>query len=261
MSYKQYYLTAKDIADKIRSGEFKQEQSAKRENNSPQVQRGMIRRRAEQQVEETSQPSQENFYNDLVAKYLVELSPAGQEVTRRETEPSWYNDKDYSGVQLSSKDVDLGSIAVGIREAADELGIDPVDLATVISYETGGTFNPTQQGPTTKWGTHRGLIQFGEPQAEEYGVDWADPYGSQLGRDGAIVKYLRGNGVTPGMSLLDVYSTINAGAPGLYDRSDTAAGGAPGTVRDKVENQMAGHFKKALALMEGSKPQTNPRRG
>lgn len=63
------------------------------------------------------------------------------------------------------------------------------------------------------------------------------------------------------MSLLDVYSTINAGAPGLYDRSDTAAGGAPGTVRDKVETQMSGHFKKALALMEGSKPQSNPRRG
>lgn len=261
MSYKQFYLTAKDIADKIRSGEYKQEQSAKREGGSPQVQRGMIRRRAEQQVEETSQPSQENFYNDLVAKYLTELSPMGEEATRRETEPSWYNDKDYSGVALSSEDVDLGSIAVGIREAADELGVDPVDLATVISYETGGTFNPTQKGPTTKWGTHRGLIQFGEPQAEEYGVDWSDPYGSQLGRDGAVVKYLRGNGVTPGMSLLDIYSTINAGAPGLYDRSDTAAGGAPGTVRDKVEKQMGGHFKKALALMEGSKPQTNPRRG
>ncbi|XAI95123.1 hypothetical protein [Microcystis phage Mwe-JY13] len=143
-------------------------------------------------------------------------------------------------------------IAAGIRQSAEALGIDPVDLATVISYETGGTFDPMQKGPTTKWGQHKGLIQFGEPQAEEYGVDWNNPLASQLGPEGAVVKYLRSNGVTPGMGLLDVYSTINAGAPGLYDRSDAAAGGAPGTVRDKVENQMGGHRAKALALFGGN---------
>lgn len=143
-------------------------------------------------------------------------------------------------------------IAAGIRQSAEALGIDPVDLATVISYETGGTFDPMQKGPTTKWGQHKGLIQFGEPQAQEYGVDWNNPLASQLGPEGAVVKYLRSNGVTPGMGLLDVYSTINAGAPGLYDRSDAAAGGAPGTVRDKVENQMGGHRAKALALFGGN---------
>lgn len=143
-------------------------------------------------------------------------------------------------------------IAAGIRQSAEALGIDPVDLATVISYETGGTFDPMQKGPTTKWGQHKGLIQFGEPQAQEYGVDWNSPLASQLGPEGAVVKYLRSNGVTPGMGLLDVYSTINAGAPGLYDRSDAAAGGAPGTVRDKVENQMGGHRAKALALFGGN---------
>jgi hypothetical protein len=263
MSYRQFYLTAKDIADKIRSGEFKQEQSVKRDN-VPEVQSGMVRRRVAQQQaqqEEQASATQENFYNDMVAKYLVELGPMGQAVDNRGNPPSWYGDTDYSGVSLSSEDVDLGSIAVGIREAADELGISAVDLATVISYETGGTFNPTQAGPTTQWGQHRGLIQFGEPQAEQYGVNWSDPYGSQLGRDGAVVKYLRDRGVVPGMSLLDVYSTVNAGAPGLYDRSDANNGGAPGTVRDKVEKQMGGHYKKALALIEGSRPQPRPTRG
>jgi hypothetical protein len=263
MSYKQFYLTAKDIADKIRSGEFKKEQTIKRED-TPEVKGGMVRRRVQQEQalqEQQSSNQESNIYNDMVAKYLVELGPMGQAVDNRNNPPSWYGDKDYSGVELSSKDVDLGSVAVGIREAADELGIDPVDLATVISYETGGTFNPTQPGPTTKWGQHRGLIQFGEPQAEQYGVNWSDPYGSQLGRDGAVVKYLRDRGVTPGMNLLDVYSTVNAGAPGLYDRSDANNGGAPGTVRDKVEQQMGGHYKKALALIEGSNPRTNPRRG
>jgi len=122
-------------------------------------------------------------------------------------------------------------------------------LATAISYETAGTFDPTKRGPTTQWGQHRGLIQFGEPQARQHGVDWDDPIGSQLGPDGAVASYLRAAGVKPGMGLLDVYSAINAGAPGLYNRSDANNGGAPGTVADKVNNQMASHRLKAEALM------------
>ncbi len=140
-------------------------------------------------------------------------------------------------------------IKSGIVQTASALGIDPVDLATTISYETGGTFDPTKRGPTTKWGQHRGLIQFGEPQAKEHGVDWANPVGSQLGPNGAVASYLKKAGVQPGMGLLDIYSAINAGAPGLYNRSDAAAGGAPGTVRDKVEKQMQGHRAKAMALL------------
>ncbi|UDU18814.1 hypothetical protein [Sinorhizobium meliloti] len=140
------------------------------------------------------------------------------------------------------------SIRDGIVQTASALGVDPVDLATAISYETAGTFDPTKAGPTTKWGKHRGLIQFGEPQAQQYGVNWDDPVGSQLGENGAVAKYLRSTGVKPGMGLLDIYSAINAGGVGRYNASDAAAGGAPGTVRDKVEKQMAGHRAKALAL-------------
>ena len=136
-----------------------------------------------------------------------------------------------------------------IAETAQAIGIDPVDLATAISYETGGTFDPKQPGPTTQWGQHRGLIQFGEPQAREYGVDWSDPVNSQLGSDGAVAKYLRSRGVRAGHGLLDVYSAINAGQVGLYDRTDENNGGAPGTVREKVEQQMAGHRKNALRLL------------
>ncbi|WP_457662466.1 hypothetical protein [Sinorhizobium medicae] len=140
------------------------------------------------------------------------------------------------------------SIRDGIAQTASALGVDPVDLATAISYETAGTFDPTKAGPTTKWGKHRGFIQFGEPQAQQYGVNWDDPVGSQLGENGAVAKYLRSTGVKPGMGLLDIYSAINAGGVGRYNASDAAAGGAPGTVRGKVEEQMAGHRAKALAL-------------
>lgn len=137
----------------------------------------------------------------------------------------------------------------GIIEAAIELGIDPVDLATAISYETAGTFNPAKRGPKTQWGRHKGLIQFGEPQAKKYGVDWKDPLGSQLGANGAVVKYLRAAGVKKGMGLLDIYSAINAGSVGRYNASDENNGGAPGTVRDKVNKQMSGHKAKAQKLL------------
>jgi hypothetical protein len=139
-------------------------------------------------------------------------------------------------------------IRQGIELTAAALGMNPVDLATIISYETAGTFDPTKQGPTTQWGQHRGLIQFGEPQAQQYGVDWNNPVGSQLGPDGAVARYFQSNGWQPGMGLLDAYSIVNAGAPGRYNASDANNGGAPGTVRDKVEQQMSGHRAKAAAM-------------
>lgn len=142
-------------------------------------------------------------------------------------------------------------LRAGIIETANALGMDPVDLATIISYETAGTFDPMQPGPTTQWGQHKGLIQWGEPQAVEYGVDWNDPIRSQLGADGAIVRYYRDRGWRPGMGMLDAYSIVNAGAPGRYNASDANNGGAPGTVADKVRDQMGGHREKALALLGG----------
>ena len=144
-------------------------------------------------------------------------------------------------------------MANDLREAiiatSRSLGISPLDLATAISYETAGTFDPLKRGPTTQHGQHRGLIQFGEPQAQKYGVDWENPVGSQLGEDGAVAKYLRDTGVKPGMGLLDIYSAINAGGVGRYNRSDANNGGAPGTVRDKVETQMVGHRRNAERLL------------
>lgn len=146
----------------------------------------------------------------------------------------------------------------GIIATARALGISPVDLATAISYETAGTFDPVKRGPRTQWGQHQGFIQFGEPQAKQYGVNWDDPVGSQLGENGAVANYLRATGVKPGMGLLDVYSAINAGGVGRYDRSDANNGGAPGTVADKVNNQMAAHREKALALLGGDVPSSAP---
>jgi hypothetical protein len=146
-------------------------------------------------------------------------------------------------------------LAQAIQATAGKLGIDPVDLATAISYETAGTFDPWKAGPTTKWGQHRGLIQWGEPQRQKYGVSQDMPVPAQVEAAG---QYLVDAGVKPGMGLMDIYSAINAGRVGLYNRSDAHAGGAPGTVADKVNTQMGGHRKKAEALLGGMMAQAQP---
>lgn len=135
-------------------------------------------------------------------------------------------------------------MAAGIEQSARELGVSPEDIATAISYETGGTMHPWQKGPTTKWGQHRGLIQWGEPQRRKYGVDEGTSITDQMK---AVTRYLRDAGVRPGHGLLDIYSAINAGAVGRYGASDAGAGGAPGTVADKVAGM--GAHKGALARL------------
>lgn len=137
------------------------------------------------------------------------------------------------------------AFTAALRASANRLGISPVDLATAISYETRGTFHPWEKGPTTKWGQHRGLIQFGEPQRQKYGVHEKQTAADQVP---AVEAYLRDHGVKPGMGLLDVYSAINAGGVGRYGASDEAAGGAPGSVADKVRT-MAAHRVRAAALL------------
>lgn len=135
-----------------------------------------------------------------------------------------------------------------IIATSQSIGVNPLDLATAMSYETAGTLDPWKRGPTTKWGTHRGLIQWGEPQARQYGVSKDTPVADQVAAAG---KYLQDRGVQPGHGLLEIYSAINAGGVGdkFYGRSDAHAGGAPGTVRDKVTKQMEGHRRNAERLL------------
>lgn len=142
-----------------------------------------------------------------------------------------------------------------IIAGAEARGLNPIDVATAISYETGGTFDPVKGGPTTQWGQHRGLIQFGEPQAQQYGADFSNPQtamNSQLDpKTGAVWNYLDQTGVKPGMGLDNIYSAINAGAPGRMNASDANNGGAAGTVAQKVAG-MGDHRAKAAEFLGGT---------
>ncbi len=131
-----------------------------------------------------------------------------------------------------------------VRASAQRLGINPSDLLTAMSYETGGTLNPNLWGG--KNNQYLGLIQFGPGEQQKYGVKPGMPVADQVT---AAENFLRDRGVRPGMGMLDIYSTINAGSPGLYNRSDANNGGAPGTIYDKVTQQMAGHRARAESLL------------
>lgn len=136
-------------------------------------------------------------------------------------------------------------VAAAVREGL-RLGIDADALLTAISYETGGTFDPWQKGPTTQWGEHRGLIQWGEPQREQYGVNAETSISDQMR---AVGDYLIDAGVKSGDGLLQVYAAINAGDASKVNASDANNGGAPGTVLDKVNDQMSGHEARAEGLL------------
>jgi len=131
-------------------------------------------------------------------------------------------------------------------EVAKQLGVNAADILTAISYETGGTLDPWQKGPTTQWGEHRGLIQWGEPQREQYGVTELSTIAEQMM---AIAQYLRDNGVKEGDGLMQIYAAINAGDASRTGATDANNGGAPGTVADKVNTQMADDKARAEGLL------------
>lgn len=95
-----------------------------------------------------------------------------------------------------------------IRKASDALQIkDPVDLATAIHYETGGTFSPGQPGGAG--GAYRGLIQFSPDNVRTYGVRPDQGFEDQLMN--SVVPYLRDRGVKPGAGLNEIYAAIDGG--------------------------------------------------
>jgi hypothetical protein len=145
-------------------------------------------------------------------------------------------------------------LAAAIQQTAGGIGANPEDLATAMTYETANTLDPWKTGPTTQWGTHHGLIQWGEPQAKQYGITMNTPVEDQVS---AVGKYLQDRGFKPGMGMPDLYSAINAGHVGMYNASDASNGGAPGTVMDKVNSQMGPSRRIAQGLL-GSVPAPAP---
>lgn len=146
----------------------------------------------------------------------------------------------YSGTQLEE-------LVRASTMMAEQLGVSARDVLAVMSFETGGTLDPWQAGPTTQWGQHRGLIQWGEPQAQQYGVSEASSITEQVMAAG---RYLADRGVEAGDNLAAVYAAVLAGDASLVDRGDINNGGVVTSVLDAVSGeQFAGHIARAEGLL------------
>jgi hypothetical protein len=184
----------------------------------------------------------------------LEMAPGGAQVASMNAPPPG------PAPMPGGPQLDYGSAVMTpqemLIEGAKKRGLDPIDVATAISYETAGKFDPLIKGPTTQHGTHEGLIQFGDPQGQQHGAVFDQgpdmAMRSQLDpENGAVWSYLQDTGVQPGMGLPEIYSAINAGAVGRMGASDANNGGAPGTVADKVAG-MGPHRQKAAAFLGGT---------
>ena len=94
-----------------------------------------------------------------------------------------------------------------IVSAANELGVRPQDLASVISQETMGTFNHQITGG--EGGNYKGLIQFGIPERKQYGYREDMTFEEQM--LGPVVRYLKDRGVKPGHGVKEIYAAILTG--------------------------------------------------
>ncbi len=146
--------------------------------------------------------------------------------------------------QLADVSSPLGDVGRAIQNAANEIGVDPVDLATVISYETKGTFDTGIWGGTG--GNYLGLIQFGPEERRRFGVSENQTFDQQLA---SAVAFFKERGFKPGMDINDLYSTINAGSPGRYNASDR-----PGyTVKRHVREMLASaHRERANRIIDAA---------
>ena len=93
-------------------------------------------------------------------------------------------------------------------------GYDPLQLATVLQYESG--MRPAVWGG--KDNNYYGILQFGPEERKQFGIDTSNPsFKNQL--DGAF-KFFEARGYKPSMPFADMYSTVSAGSPGHYSASD-----------------------------------------
>lgn len=116
-----------------------------------------------------------------------------------------------------------------LRDRAKASGYNADDILKVMNYESSG--RPDVWGG--KGGKYFGLLQFGPEERKQFGVDTEHP--NAQNQIDAGLKYLDARGFRPGMGLMDLYSTVLAGSPGHYNRTDGA-----GTVAEHV-GKMSGN--------------------
>jgi len=122
----------------------------------------------------------------------------------------------------------LSSRGQALVAAARKLGVSPLDLATIIDFETGGAYNPSMMGGAG--GNYMGLIQFGAPERQQYGAYKGQSFEEQV--QGPVVRFLKDRFAsvgksTEGANLLSLYRTVLGGNPNANINAQDAFGTSP----------------------------------
>jgi len=111
----------------------------------------------------------------------------------------------------NSKSLIPKATADAILEGAKRLGVNPNDLAAVISFETSGKFSTNARNPGS---SATGLIQFmeasdGKKDGKYYGHT-RNQFGALLPLQQMeyVVKYLQGRGIGPGAGVAEIYDAV-----------------------------------------------------
>jgi hypothetical protein len=125
----------------------------------------------------------------------------------------------------AAKKFNLSPMAKSIVDAANKIGISPLDLATIIGYESAGSFSTSIDNGKG----HFGLIQFGKAEAAQYGASKGQSFDAQLG---AVDRYLEDRFAKAGKSLsgtdlLSLYRAVLGGSPTASIKGHDANGTSP----------------------------------
>lgn len=111
---------------------------------------------------------------------------------------------------MSKRYVLTDSDRVAIYQTAKNLGVDPYEFTAVLEQES--NVNPNIWGG--QGGNYYGVIQFGEPERKEAGLD-PNKIGNYTIAEQMphTEKWLKGRGFQPGMPISKLYATILGGNP------------------------------------------------
>jgi hypothetical protein len=180
------------------------------------------------------------------------MSPRLQELLNR-TPTAARTSRALTGAGL----VGPGQERQAIQYIASNLGVDPVDVATFINYETAGSLvsGSYRRGLDIMGGdggNYLGWIQFSPYNQQKYGVQKGM---NAMQMADAVTRYLKDAGIKPGDGLEMLYQAVQAPAYLGRARAQGRVIGADsnGTLTQHIKNMRSQHRNRAGAwLMEGA---------
>ena len=188
-------------------------------------------------------PSQvvvENQNLGPAAKELLYNLPTGARTTRA----------------MMSIDINPNTTRGQVQRIANELGIDIVDLATIMNYESGGNLaNGQFRNGIDRYGggggVHLGWIQFNPENQQRYGVYTGMT--AEAHAD-AVIQYLKDRGVRPGDGINVIYQAIQGGSTEkarMYGVDPAYPRDANDTLVQHIKNMRAEHTEAVVNWLQG----------